>query len=142
MYITYIYISIIKEVFFTYIYRYTSCFCEIWALCVSWITYDYLYYTPCLACWVLFGSLVPSMCNGTSCAQVHVSPQSHCGDNPEGTLLSWVHIYYARLASVRFEHCVSWITYEYWYYPPCLACWALFGSLVPAMCNITVHHVP
>ena len=26
--------------------------------------------------------------NRTSCAQVHESPQSHCGDNQEGTLFS------------------------------------------------------
>ena len=43
-----------------------SCFSEIWALCVSWITYGHLYYTPCLTCWALFGSLVPAMCNHTS----------------------------------------------------------------------------
>ena len=36
----------------------------------------------------LFGSLVPTMCNRTSCAQVHELPQSHCGDNREGTLFS------------------------------------------------------
>ena len=41
-----------------------------------------------------------------SCAQVHELPQSHCGDNREGTLFSWLHIYYAHLASVRFEHSV------------------------------------
>ena len=64
------------------------CFCEIWTLCASWITYDRLYYVPCLACWALFGSLVPAMCNRTSCAQVHELPQSHCGDNREGTLFS------------------------------------------------------
>ena len=34
------------------------------------------------------GSLVPPMCNRTSCAQVHELPQSHCGDNREGTLFS------------------------------------------------------
>ena len=28
-------------------------------------------HTPCLACCALFGSLVPSMCNRASCAQVH-----------------------------------------------------------------------
>ena len=28
-----------------------------------------------------------------SCAQVHELPQSHCGDNWEGTLYSWLHIY-------------------------------------------------
>ena len=52
----------------------------------SWITYDHLYYAPCFACGALFGSLVPAMCNRTSCAQVHELPQSHCGDNREGTL--------------------------------------------------------
>ena len=36
----------------------------------------------------LFGSLVPTICNRTSCAQVHELPQSHCGDNREGTLFS------------------------------------------------------
>ena len=33
-------------------------------------------------------------------------PQSHCGDNREGTLFSWLHKNYARLPSVRFEHSV------------------------------------
>ena len=32
---------------------YPSCFCDIWALCVSWITLDHLYYAPCLPCWAL-----------------------------------------------------------------------------------------
>ena len=32
--------------------------------------------------------LVPAMWNRTSCAQVHELPQSHCGDNREGTLFS------------------------------------------------------
>ena len=83
-----------------------SCFCEIWALYVSWITYDHLYYAPCFACWVLFGSLVPTMCNCTSCTQVHELQQNHCGDIWEGTLFSWLHVYYAHLAFVRFEHSV------------------------------------
>ena len=30
----------------------------------------------------------------TSCAQVHELPQSHWGDNREGTLFSWLHIIY------------------------------------------------
>ena len=64
-----------------------SCFCEIWALCVSWINYDHLYYAPCLASWALFGSLVPVMCNRTSCVQVHELPQSHCGDNMFSSLI-------------------------------------------------------
>ena len=54
-----------------------SCFCEIWALCVSWIAYGHLYYAPCLACCELFGSFVPAMCNRTSWVQVHELPQSH-----------------------------------------------------------------
>ena len=83
-----------------------SCFYEIWALCLSWITCDHLYYAPCLVFWALFGSLVPAMCNRTSCAQVHKLPQSHCGDNQEGTLFLWLRICYAHLASVRFEHSV------------------------------------
>ena len=83
----------------------SSCFCEIWALCVSWISYDHLYYAPYIACWALFGSMVPAMCNRT-CAQVHELPQSHCGEKREGTLFSWLHICYAHLASVRFEHSV------------------------------------
>ena len=28
--------------------------CKIWALCVSWITYDLLYYALCLACCTLY----------------------------------------------------------------------------------------
>ena len=31
----------------------------------------------------LFGSLVPAMCNRTSCAKVHELPQSHYGDIKE-----------------------------------------------------------
>ena len=42
----------------------------------------------------------------TSCAQVHELPKSPCGD----IFFMIVHIYYAHLAFVRFEHCMSWIT--------------------------------
>ena len=48
-----------------------SCFCEVWALCLSWITYDHLYQGTCLACWTLFSSLVTALCDRTWCAQVH-----------------------------------------------------------------------
>ena len=41
-------------------------------------------------------SLLSAMFNRTSCAQVHELPQSHCGDNRKGTLLS------------RFHDFVSW----------------------------------
>ena len=60
----------------------------------------------CFACSAFFGSLVPAMWNHTSRAQVPELPQSHCGDNRECTLFSWLHICYPHLASVRFEHCV------------------------------------
>ena len=81
-----------------FIYRYilrSSSFCEIWALCVSWITYDHLYCAPCLAFWALFGSLAPVRCSRTSCAQGHIV-----------FMTSYIRIYYAHLASVRFEHSV------------------------------------
>ena len=32
--------------------------------------------------------MIPAMCNRTSCAQVHELPQTHYGDNREGTLFS------------------------------------------------------
>ena len=35
-----------------------------------------------------FGSLVPEMCNRTSCAQAYEFPISHCEGNREGTLFS------------------------------------------------------
>ena len=65
------------------IYIIPSCFCKIWALCVSWITYDYLYYALCLASWALFDSLVPAMSNCTSWAEIHEMQQRHCSDNQE-----------------------------------------------------------
>ena len=37
--------------------------------------------------WMILGTW-----NRTSCAQVHELPQSHCGDNREGTLFSWLYI--------------------------------------------------
>ena len=46
------------------------------------------------------------MTYGCYCAQVHELPQSHCGDNREGALYSWLHVCCAHLASVRFEHSV------------------------------------
>ena len=50
----------------------------------------------------------------TSHVQVHELPLRNSGDNWEGALFLWLHKYYARLASVRFEQSVcrrslSWI---------------------------------
>ena len=53
---------------------------------------------------IIFGSLVPAMCNSTSCAQVHELPQSYCGDNWEGTLFSWLHIYNFKMLYKRVEN--------------------------------------
>ena len=49
--------------------------------------------------------LCHSVCiyNRTSCAQVHELQQSHCGDNRESTLFSWLYGYCAYLAYLRFE---------------------------------------
>ena len=81
----------------TYLLLCSSCFCEIWALCVSWITYDHFYYTPCLACWALFDSSVPAMCNRTSCTQVDELLQSHCTVMITGGhivfMITYIHIY-------------------------------------------------
>ena len=79
---------------FEYIYV-TLILRRIWALCVSWVTSDKFYYHPCLNCWALFGSLVPAMCNRTSCAQLHELPWSHLriGNNREGTLSVFLTLY-------------------------------------------------
>ena len=68
----------------------------------------YLYVSRLPGCWALDIRLQ----HRSSCAQMRGLPQSHCCDNGEGTLLLWLLRYYACLASVRFEHCVSWITYD------------------------------
>ena len=49
----------------------------IWLLFGSWITYDILYYSPCLVFWALFGSLV------TKCMSCHktivvITRRAHC----------------------------------------------------------------
>ena len=75
---------------------------------------DHIYYAFCLAFWELFGSLVPAICNRTSCAQVYGLPQIRCGDNWEGTFFLWLHIYYANLAFVRFKHSVCHIFRSDW----------------------------
>ena len=79
----------------------TSYFREIWTLGVSRITYDHLSThimlpaSELLSFWACFGLLVPAMCNHTSCAQVHVLPKSHCGDNWDGkqiVIYIYIHI--------------------------------------------------
>ena len=46
------------------------------------------------------------ICNHENNVLFRLSPQSHCGENREGTLYSWLHICYTHLAFVRFEHSV------------------------------------
>ena len=74
-----------------------------------------------------------SLPNHISCALVHELLQSHFGDNWEGTLFPWFHIYYAHFTSVMREIwtlCVLWITFDHWIFlkPSFLYCssdWAL-----------------
>ena len=100
----------------TYMLLLSFCFCEIWALCVSWIICDRLYYTPSLACWTLFGSLVPAMCNRTSCAQVRELLQSHCGDNRGGHCFHFIsfhfHCIYIYHKTISFTNKVLSIMYN------------------------------
>ena len=46
---------------------------------------DCLHYALFLACLVLFGLLVPAMCSGTLCVQVHELTQTNSGDNRKDT---------------------------------------------------------
>ena len=53
------------------------------------------------------------------CTTVHHEPnwrsaQSHFGDNRDGNLFSWYHIYYVHLVSKRFEHCTLWVVDHLW----------------------------
>ena len=81
------------------------------------------------------------MCKRTSCVQIHELPQRHCGDNRDGTLFSWLHVYYAHIATVRFEYpvCRGLLMITYIMLLP----WLVENSLVNwyQQC-VTVHHVP
>ena len=71
-------------------------------------------YAPCLACWALFGSLVPAMRNRKSCAQVHKLPQNHCGDNWEATLFSHgIHHWRTELSDHEFNSLSEPTLYSY-----------------------------
>ena len=118
-----------------------SCFCEIWALLVSKIAYDHLYYPPCFTCWTFFGSLVSATCKRTSCAKVHELSQSYCVDNQEETLFSWLHIHYTNIGSSRFDHSScrgSLITINVM-----LLAWLVGHSLLHwYQLFVNTHHVP
>ena len=92
----YIYIYINKYKIYTYIYIYI---CNHENNVPSWSSPQWRCGNSCT--WALDVRF-----NRTSCTQVHDLAQSHCGDNREGTLFSWLHRYYPHLASVRFEHSV------------------------------------
>ena len=108
----YIYIYYIYKNIYMYIYNVWYIYIYIQCIYISYIIYIYTIYIYIVS-WV-----------------AHELPQSHCRDNREGTLFSWL----------------LWNTYDHLYYAPCLACRALFGSLVPAMSNRTssaqVHELP
>ena len=46
---------------------------------------------------------------GISCAQVYELPPSHCGDNREGTLFSWLHIYKNLYGKKPFDFVISYV---------------------------------
>ena len=57
--------------------------------------------------------------------------QSHCGDNREGILFSWLHICYAHLAFVRFEHSLCrGITYTHQGFIQAVLLMSLFWSKI------------
>ena len=89
-YIYYIYIYVYKYIYI-YIYKYIYLCMHSWKQCT-------LPVITTKALWQLM-----HLGNHTSCAQVHELPQSHCDDNLQSTLFSWLHIFYAHLASVRFK---------------------------------------
>ena len=69
----------------------------------------------------IFSSLVPAMCNRTSCPQVHELPWGHwrIGNNREGTLSVFLTTYILRCLSYFCEIwalCMSWVTSNQFYY--------------------------
>ena len=74
---------------------------------LSWITYVYII---TLLTWLVEHSLVnwyqQYVSVHVSFSQVHKFSQFHFVDNQVGILFLLLHVYYAHLASVRFEHSV------------------------------------
>ena len=96
----------------------------------SWLNY-----------WTLFGSLVPAICNHTSCAQVYEFLWDHWRiDNNWNCTLSLFLTMYILQSSYfcRFwALCVSRVNFNQFCYAFCLTCLARFGALMSAMCNCT-----
>ena len=59
-----------------------------------------------------------------------LSPQWICGNS-----CPWAHDVQLHIAGTK-ALCMLWITYDHLCYVLCFACWALFGSLGPALCNV------
>ena len=123
---TYIYIYIyIYRYIYTYIY---ICIYTYIQRALSFITTMVLWQLMHLGTWFTVTHCWYQLNKKGSCAyvQVHELPQRHCGDNREGTLFPWLHIYYAHLASARFEHSVCrgslMTTYIYIYIFSALQC--------------------
>ena len=87
----------------------------------AFILHIYIYtYTKLLTCIVCLQSSFTGVKWLLWFMKTMCPPSCHCGDNREDTLFSWIHIYYARLASVRFEHSVCrdhlWPLYDHFIY--------------------------
>ena len=102
----YIYIYIYTYIYIKYIYIYIYIYIKY--ICISIYIYIYTYISGHK--WSATHRVLKSheskmsviymqswkhiyICNRTSCAEVHELLQSHCGDNWEGTLFSWLHVY-------------------------------------------------
>ena len=67
--------------------------------------------SPTMALWQLMH--LGTWCTScTSCAQVHELPQSHCGDNREGTLFSWLRIIYLLYAEKKLKSVKCSLLYQ------------------------------
>lgn len=98
-----------------------SCFCERWAFCVSCISYDHL------------GAICSSLVTAINCSKVNVpiTRKAQC--------------FHDCINITPICFCANWALYAT-YELPCLAFWALFGSLLPALCYYIsygqVHELP
>ena len=86
----------------------SSCFCEIWALCVSWITYNHLYVYICIYIYIyiyyiyIYIYIYIYVIMETMCPPGY----HHNGFVETHALGHMMYGSYAHLASVRFEHSV------------------------------------
>ena len=112
LYIIYIIIIFIIYVYLTSV-RFERSVCH-GSLMTTYIT---------LIAWFVEQSFVHWYQQCVTVHQVHELPQNHFDDNWEGTLFSWLHVYYAHCTSIDLS--TLWFMDHFWphlYYAPCLIC--------------------